>query len=108
YVALHDWIVSRRIERMAGQIDVIHAWPLASLRTLRTAKRLGIPTVLERCNAHTGFACEVVAKECARLGVELPPDHEHALIPAKIQKEEQEYEAATVLLCPSDFVVKTF
>src|SRR5579862_4428430 len=37
YTALHDWVVSRRIERMAGQIDIIHAWPLASLRTLRTA-----------------------------------------------------------------------
>ena len=68
-VALHDRIVARRIEKLAGQIDIIHTWPLGALETLKTASRLGIPTVLERCNAHTGFAMEVVQKECDRLGV---------------------------------------
>src|SRR5580698_8298689 len=27
-VALHDGIVGRRIEKLAGQIDIIHTWPL--------------------------------------------------------------------------------
>jgi glycosyltransferase involved in cell wall biosynthesis len=107
-VALHDWIVARRIEKLAGQIDIIHTWPLGALETLRTAARLGIPTVLERCNAHTGYAMEVVQKECDRLGVTLPPDHEHAYNAEKLNKEEQEYELADRLLCPSDFVVRTF
>jgi glycosyltransferase involved in cell wall biosynthesis len=107
-VALHDHIVARRIEKMAGQIDIIHAWPLGAVETLKTAAKLGIPTVLERCNAHTGFAMEVVQKECDRLGVTLPPDHEHAYNAEKLRKEEAEYELATRLLCPSDFVVKTF
>src|ERR1700739_3091574 len=49
--ALHDLIVARRIERLAGQIDIIHTWPLGAVFTLRTAARLGIPTVLERPNA---------------------------------------------------------
>ena len=106
--ALHDRIVARRIEKLAGQIDVIHTWPLGALETLKTAKRLGIPTVLERCNAHTGFAMEVVQKECERLGVTLPPDHEHAYNSEKLHKEEEEYRLATRLLCPSEFVVKTF
>jgi glycosyltransferase involved in cell wall biosynthesis len=106
--AWHDQIVARRIEKMAGEIDVIHAWPLGALETLRVAKRLGIPTVLERCNAHTGFAMEVVQKECERVGVELPPDHEHAFNAEKLHKEEEEYRLATQLLCPSEFVVKTF
>jgi glycosyltransferase involved in cell wall biosynthesis len=106
--ALHDRIVARRIERLAGQIDVIHTWPLGALETLKTAARLGIPTVLERCNAHTGFALEVVQKECDRLGVALPPDHEHAFNADKVSKEEEEYRLATRLLCPSEFVVKTF
>ena len=91
-----------------GQIDIIHAWPLGALETLESGKRLGIPTVLERCNAHTGFAMEVVQKECDRLGVVLPPDHEHAYDAEKLHKEEEEYRLATRLLCPSDFVVKTF
>ncbi len=106
--ALHDHIVARRIEKLAGQIDIIHTWPLGALETLKTAARLGIPTVLERCNAHTGFAMEVVQKECDRLGVALPPDHEHAYNAEKLRKEEEEYRLATRLLCPSDFVVKTY
>jgi len=106
--AWHDWIVSRRLEELAGQIDIIHTWPLGALHTLKTAVRLGIPTVLERCNAHTGFAMEVVQKECDRLGLALPPDHEHANNPEKLRKEEEEYWLADRLLCPSDFTVKTF
>src|ERR1700690_1912568 len=103
-VALHDRIVARRIEKLAGQIDIIHAWPLGALETLKTAKRVGIPTVLGRCNAPTGFAMEVVQKECDRLGIVLPADHEHAYNAEKLRKEEEEYRLATRLLCPSDFV----
>ena len=105
---LHDFIVSRRLEKLAGQIDIIHAWPLGSLRTLRTAARLGIPTVLERPNAHTRFAYEVVQKECERLGVVLPPDHEHAYKEDVLRREEEEYDLTYRLLCPSDFVVRTY
>jgi len=107
-IALHDWIVSRRIEKLVGQIDIIHTWPLGALQTLKTAARLGIPTVLERPNANTRFAYEVVQKECERLGVALPPDHEHAYNADKLRKEEEEYRLAYRLLCPSDFTVKTF
>ncbi len=107
-VALHDHIVARRLEKLVGQIDIVHTWPLGALETLKTARRLGIPTVLERCNAHTGFAMEVVQKECDRLGITLPPDHEHAYNAKKIRKEEEEYGLADRLLCPSDFVRRTF
>jgi glycosyltransferase involved in cell wall biosynthesis len=106
--ALHDYIVSRRIEKLAAKIDIIHVWPMGALRTLKTAARLGIPTVLERPNAHTRFAYEVVQKECDRLGVKLPADHEHAYNPEILRIEEQEYTLASSLLCPSEFVVKSF
>lgn len=106
--ALHDRIVAQWLKKLVGKLDVIHTWPLGALETLKTAKRLGIPTVLERCNAHTGFAMEVVQKECERLGITLPPDHEHAYNAEKLDREEQEYRLATRLLCPSDFVVKTY
>ena len=43
YARLHDWIVARRIEKMAGQIDIIHTWPIGALETLKTAHRLGHP-----------------------------------------------------------------
>jgi hypothetical protein len=44
---------------MAKQIDIVHAWPVGSLQTLETAKKLVIPTVLEWPNANTRFAYEV-------------------------------------------------
>jgi len=106
--ALHDWVVSARLKKWARQIDVIHLWPVGSLRTLRTAKLSGIPTVLERPNAHTRYAYEAVDNECKRLGVRLPPDHEHAFKRDVLEKEEKEYDLADYILCPSDFVMRTF
>ncbi len=105
---IHDAIVARRLEKLVGKIDIIHAWPVGSLRTLKAAKRLGIPTVLERANAHTRFAYEVVREECERIGVPLPKGHEHEYNEEILNIEEAEYEATDALLCPSDFVVKTF
>ena len=55
-LALHDYIVARRIERLAGRIDIVHTWPDGALKTLKAATKFGIPTVLERPNAHTRFA----------------------------------------------------
>ena len=107
-VALHDSIVAHRLKRLVGQVDIVHTWPLGALQTLKVAAGLGIPTVLERCNAHTGYAMEVVQKECERLGVSLPANQEHAYNAWKLRKEENEYQLADRLLCPSDFVVKTF
>jgi len=106
--ALHDWLVASKISELVGQIDVIHAWPLGALETIKTAKRLGIPVALERCNAHTRFAYEVVQKECDRIGVPLPNGHEHAYNAEILRREEEEYALADAILCPSDFVVKTF
>lgn len=106
--ALHDHIVAKRLEKLAGQIDIVHTWPLGSLETLKTAAKLGITTVLERPNAHTRFAMAAVEGECKRLGVALPPDHEHAYNADKLAKENNEYNLADYLLCPSDFVRSTF
>ena len=105
---IHDAVVARRLHRMAKQIDIIHAWPVGSLRTLETAKKMGIPTVLERPNANTRFAYEAVQQECERIGVPLPKGHEHEYNEGILKIEEAEYEAASKLLCPSEFVVKTF
>src|SRR6185312_1286781 len=106
--AWHDSLVASRLASLKNSIDIIHTWPLAALKTIRAAKRLGIPVALERCNAHTRFAYEVVRKECERIGVPLPPGHEHAFNAEILAREEREYAEADALLCPSDFVVKTF
>jgi glycosyltransferase involved in cell wall biosynthesis len=106
--ALHDRIVAKRLQKLVGRIDIVHTWPVGALQTLRAASRLGIPTVLERPNAHTRFAYEVVQQECDRIGVPLPPGHEHKYNASILDREKAEYAAADGLLCPSDFVVKTF
>ena len=66
-VALHDWIVAP-IEKMAARLTLstIPGFP-GVVETLKTAARLRIPTVIERLNANTRFAMEVVQKECDRL-----------------------------------------
>jgi glycosyltransferase involved in cell wall biosynthesis len=107
-LALHDYLVARRIRKLAGQIDIIHLWPDAALRTIKAAKQLGITTVLERPNAHTRFAYEVVRKETDRLGVTLPPGDEYFYREDVLEKEEKEFGLADYLLCPSEFVAKTF
>jgi len=107
-LVLHDRIVARALPRLAGEIDVVHTWPLGGLRTLRAARRLGITTVIERPNAHTRFAYQAVARECERLGVALPADQEHAYNASRLSKEEEEYGLADYLLCPSEFVARTF
>jgi glycosyltransferase involved in cell wall biosynthesis len=105
---LHDAIVARRLPKLAGEIDLVHAWPIGARRTLQAAAKLGIPTVLERPNAHTRYAYEAVKAESDRIGVELPPNHEHAYNKHILSHEEEEYSLADYLLCPSEFVARTF
>jgi glycosyltransferase involved in cell wall biosynthesis len=90
------------------EIDLVHAWPLASLETIQVAKRLGIPVMLERINAHIRFAFEIVTEECGLVGVELPPGHDHELNLDSLAREEREYAEADYLLCPSEFVAHSF
>jgi glycosyltransferase involved in cell wall biosynthesis len=106
--ALHDWIVSQRLRRMVQRPDIVHVWPQGAARTLAMARSRDVATALERPNAHTRYAYEVVHAECDRLGVTLPPGHEHAYNEAVLAAEEKEFGLADALLCPSDFVVRTF
>jgi len=106
--AMHDRKVARALNTGAIQTDIVHVWPLAALHTIRAAKSLGIPAVLERPNAHTRFAYEVVEKECQRLGISMPPGHEHAYKADWLELEEAEYRLTDRILCPSDFVARTF
>ncbi len=105
--ALHDRRVARLLLRGRHGFDVVHAWPGGCERTLAAARAIGVPAFLERPNAHTGFAFEVVARECERLGMALEPSSPHAFDARKLEREEREFAAADALLCPSDFVAAT-
>lgn len=104
---LHDRRAARLLQRSPAGFDIVHAWPAGATQTLRTARALGIPALLERPNAHTAYAFEVVEAECARLGLRLGRSSPHAPSGAKLTRELREFEAADALLCPSDFVAAT-
>lgn len=104
----HDFATSRWLDSHHREVDVVHGWPLGSLRTIRIARKRGIPVVLERPNAHTAFAYEEVAKENREVGIELPGDHDHQFDRKRLELEETEYAEADYLLCPSEFVARTF
>jgi glycosyltransferase involved in cell wall biosynthesis len=106
--AAHDLLSARYLEKNGDQFDIVHVWPLGGLRTLAVASRLGIPALMERPNAHTRFAYEAVQAECERIGVPLPVNHEHAYNAEVLRIEEEEYERAFRLLCPSAFTAETF
>jgi glycosyltransferase involved in cell wall biosynthesis len=106
-LGLHDWIVARRLPSLAHRIDVVHLWPCAALETIRAAKRLGIPTVLERPNAHTRFCYEVVAREHRRIGIGTP-HHDYLGDPKVLEREEAEFAEADYLLCASQFAADSF
>lgn len=105
---IHDVMTARWLERNSTKIDLVHGWPLASLRTIRVAKRLGIPFLLERPNTHTAYAYEATAAECEKLGTKLPQGHDHEFNQNILNHEQQEYDNADYLLCPSEFVADTF
>ncbi len=104
----HDVATSMWLNAHHREVDVVHGWPLGSIRTIRTAKRHGIPVVLERPNAHTAYAYEEVERENREVGIVLPDNHDHEVDPKRLALEESEYAEADYLLCPSDFVAKTF
>jgi glycosyltransferase involved in cell wall biosynthesis len=105
---LHDWMTASWLKRHASEVDIVHAWPLGGLRTIRVAKKLGIPVVLERPNAHTAFAYQVVEDECKRIDLTLPDGFEHKYDGVSLSHEILEYDECDYLLCPSDFVAQTF
>ena len=80
---------------------------LRPLETIKTAKRLGIPTVLERPNAHTRLCYEVVAAECKRVGIQTPHG-DYQASDAVLAREEAEFAAADFLLCASEFAAQSF
>ena len=106
---LHDRIVSNALRRisMKSHIDIVHCWPSGCLQTLKTARELGIKTVLERHTAHTRFVFEITAQEINRLGIKL---HKHYSLfdETRLAREEQEFSLADRLLCPSEHAMKTF
>jgi len=107
-IRLHDLIAAGIVEGMVEKADAFHGWPLGSSRTLDVARSKGIPTYLERPNAHTRFAFSIVADMYRQLGLSIPAGATHRPDARHLEREEEEYGKADFILCPSDFVKRTF
>lgn len=107
---LHDRLTAKWLLSLADKdkVDIVHCWPLGATKTLETARRLGIKTVIERPNTHTGYAYRVVEQECKRFGMQLKRRNSHRFRIRRLRREEQEYELADLILCPSQQVKDTF
>jgi glycosyltransferase involved in cell wall biosynthesis len=103
----HDARVASALRRLAD-VDVVHCWPRATLRTCAAARRRRIPCLREVPNTHTAHAYAVVARERASLGLAPIADHSHTFDAAALRREEREYAAADALLVPSEYALRTF
>jgi glycosyltransferase involved in cell wall biosynthesis len=107
-VRLHDARAAALLRRLAGEVDLVHCWPLGAEQTLAAAREMDVPGLLERPNAHTRFAYAAVEEVCRDLGIPIDPSSPHFPAPDRLEREEREYALADRLLCPSDFVASSF
>jgi D-inositol-3-phosphate glycosyltransferase len=104
----HDRRVAWALRRAAGNIDVAHVWPRATLASAAAAKRMGTRVIREAPNTHTAFAYERVAEETAKLGLTAVAGHSHEGAEEALRLEEREYEAADMVAVLSPYVRQTF
>lgn len=104
----HDWRVSRALADTPDAFDVVHAWPMGSARTFATARRHNLAAARESPNCYTAVAYELAQNEAARLGLSVPGDATHHFDAKRLAREQQEYELATAVLVPSDFVARSY
>jgi len=104
----HDRRVALAVRRLAGAVDLVHAWPRGCLRTFQAATRAGAIAVREVCNPHTESAFADAGAQARAVGVRLPRSDPHRYSARRLRQECAEYDAADFLLVPSDFVRQSF
>lgn len=105
---LHDYRVAAWLSRHRAEVDVVHAWPRACLRTLNAARALGVPALRESPSPHTASAFRAAADAARSVGVTLPRSHSHAANAGVLARELLEYDAAAAVLVPSPYACAEF
>jgi len=105
---LHDFVTANLLKSWSEPFDVVHTWPLAAELTLDVARARHWLGVREAPNTHTAHAFDVVAKEHLALGVQQEPDNTHTFNQKVLGREMREYEAASLILAPSELAIGTF
>ena len=104
----HDRRVALTVPRLAGAVDLVHAWPAGCRRTFQAAAKVGIPSFREVPNPHTASAFEDAGAEARAVGVRLPRADPHRYTDRRLRQEYAEFEAAEFLLVPSEHVRRSF
>jgi glycosyltransferase involved in cell wall biosynthesis len=102
--ALSRRIVDAKAAHLCKSYDAFWGWSGCSLRALRLAKERGIPALLERGSTHCELQREVVHAQFQRFGAAHLYHYPHS----QIVYEKAEYETASRICVPSQFVAATF
>jgi glycosyltransferase involved in cell wall biosynthesis len=105
-LAYHDGRVAKEV--VSGEYDVVHTWPSGALKTLRAARSAGVIGSRESPNTHTANAYAAAAEEARRLGIEIAPGQSHRTNLHRLRRELEEFNAADLILVPSDRVERSF
>lgn len=105
---LHDVLTAGLLKFWSGRFDVVHTWPLAAEQTLNVARARGELGVREAPNTHTAHAFAIVAEEHRALGVAQEEFRAHTFNAKVLEREMREYEAAALILAPSELAIETF
>ena len=102
-----DWVASRELK--SRKHDLFHGWSGSSLRSLRAAKKRGIPSVLEIPLWHIGkMPVQVAESRPSDAGKGVSGTLPRRLFMVTPEQILEEYELADLLLVPSACAAKSF
>lgn len=89
--------------KQIGECDLVVAWADTALHTLRSAKKYGAKTILERGSSHIIFQNELLIREYEKYGIKVGPVDKRL-----IDKELIEYNEADYISVPSTYAKESY
>jgi Glycosyltransferase len=102
-----DWVASR--ELATGRYDLVHSWSGDCLETLRVARRMEIPSVVEIPTWHRDVADKIAPRaEPSQASTRTPFGRWKSDLALQPERSIEEYDLATLLLVLSEKAADTF